>query len=148
MDLKTTFTNILKSSMYKIAGINQMVLIEKTSGNVISSFSKFSRADNLAQVAEFSLTLDKLSQLNKRNLEVNTIEFDTGEKLFTINGGKNLILSAVSDKNTQIGISRMYLKKLAKNLDGKYPLVKSKLERFSRNRDLANIFGELIQKDS
>ncbi|MHA1680056.1 MAG: hypothetical protein ACTSUE_03545 [Promethearchaeota archaeon] len=142
------YDNVLKSCMYKIAGLNQLCLLDKKNGTMVSNFSKFATSDNITNIAEFSLTLVQLSKLNGgKDLAMNTIEFESGEKLFTVSGGDNIVLSAVSDKNVQIGISRMYLKRIAQRLDKHYPRYLLTQQGATKDKELVGIFQELTGKD-
>jgi predicted regulator of Ras-like GTPase activity (Roadblock/LC7/MglB family) len=143
MDLQDKLTDCLKSYMYKIAGINQMVVTDKKSGEILGAFSKFTNSNGVSDIAGFSHTLVQLSQASKKDIDVNTFEFNTGEKLFTVSGGENLVISAVSDDKSQIGISRMYLKKFARGLDKSYPRLKNSLMRQNQETELAEIFNQL-----
>ena len=78
---------------------------------------------------------------------MNIFEFNSGDKLFTVNGGCNVLLSAVSDKNVQIGISRMYLKKFAERLDQNYKEIAQKEESLTSRNKLADIFQYIAEHE-
>ncbi|MFX0099726.1 MAG: hypothetical protein ACFFCS_09095 [Candidatus Hodarchaeota archaeon] len=137
MSLNNAFNKILKQYIYKITGITQMAITEKKTGDILGSFSKFASRRNM-DISGFSHTLYQLSKTQDKELDVNIFEFDSGEKLFTVSGGENVIVSAVSDKSVQMGISRMYLKKLARGIDGQYKELTK--EDDPDNKDLAEIF--------
>ena len=120
--MNDTLERLLRASMYKIAGINQMILTSKKSGDVIAASSKFVRKENIENVAALSNTLYQLSQATDKGLDSSIFEFATGEKLFTIMGG-DVILSTVCDQSVQLGISRMFLKKFTESIDKVYKKV-------------------------
>jgi len=124
--------------MYKIAGITQMCITEKNSGEIVGCFSKFASKSNMHNIAGLSNTLYQLSKMQEREMEFNIFEFGTGEKLFTVSGGENVLVSALSDKSVQIGITRMYLKRFSESLDKNF--LKLSLEDGDRSNELAEIF--------
>ncbi|MHA1714961.1 MAG: hypothetical protein ACTSXP_04920 [Promethearchaeota archaeon] len=132
--------SIIKHYMYKIAGLNHMIVLEKDSGDIIGAYSKFKVKKNELALAGFSRTLCQLTAAQKEDLDVNITEFSSGEKIFTISGGENVIISALSDKSVQIGMSRMLLKKLARRLDQTIPKLKSEIHKKDTDKDLAEIF--------
>jgi predicted regulator of Ras-like GTPase activity (Roadblock/LC7/MglB family) len=134
----------LRAFMYKIAGINQMIVSSKKSGNVIASSSKFVRKENIENVAALSSTLYQLSQASDKALDASIFEFATGEKLFTFMGG-DIILSAVSDQSVQMGISRMYLRKFTEGLDKAYKKAQDSIVDDSKDKELADIFRSLAE---
>lgn len=135
---------LLRTSMYKIAGINQMILTSKKSGDVIAASSKFVRKENIENVAALSNTLYQLSQAADKGLDSSIFEFATGEKLFTIMGG-NVILSTVCDASVQLGISRMYLKKFTERVDKIYKKVQETVKNDDKVNELAEIFHSISQ---
>lgn len=137
MSVNDAFNKILKQYIYKITGITQMAITDKKSGDMVGSFSKFASRRNM-DIAGFSHTLYQLSKTQEKELDVNIFEFDSGEKLFTVSGGNNVLVSAVSDKSVQLGISRMYLKQFARSIDGRYKSIAKEDE--SNDKDLAEIF--------
>ncbi|MHA1794259.1 MAG: hypothetical protein ACTSVI_16600 [Promethearchaeota archaeon] len=143
MSIEEKFSNILKNYMYKIAGINQMIITEKNTGNIITSHSRFSRKNDINEIAGISYSLVKLSESANKDLDCNIFEFNTGEKLFTINGGNSVVLSAISDKNVNMGISRMYLKKFAESLDKNYEKMQKIQERKVKTDEIAEILKAL-----
>ena len=140
--MKEKFDSLLKTYMYKIAGIHQMIITHKNSGDVLGSFSKFQRQENIENISAISNTLYQLSSASEKNLDMNTFEFDSGEKLFTVNGGDNLILSALADKSVQMGISRMYLKIFAQRLDTYFKMNHDTVES-QKDQELSEIFKHL-----
>lgn len=132
---------VLQAYMYKIAGINQMILTDKRNGSVIAAFSKFSGRDNIQDVSSLSTTLVNLSETTRKGFDMNTFEFGTGEKLFTVNGGDHLVLSAVSDASVQLGISRLYLKRFAERVNGCYENMTRANDPASKDPGLAEIFA-------
>ena len=131
--------------MYKIAGINQMILTDKRNGHVVAAFSKFCRKENIQDVSSLSTTLVNLSESTQKGFDMNTCEFGTGEKLFTVNGGENLVLSAVSDASVQLGISRLYLKRFAERVDDCYGKTTRKQDLARKDAELADIFKMLAK---
>jgi hypothetical protein len=136
--------------MFKIAGVYQMMATSKETGDVIGSVSKFdNRKDNIQpeHIQSISNALYQLSRSSNNDLDMNTFEFGNGDKLFTISGGEHVILSAVSDQSAQLGASRLYLKKVAANLEKEYLLFastqKSVSQPVSRDEELAEIFKQI-----
>jgi predicted regulator of Ras-like GTPase activity (Roadblock/LC7/MglB family) len=136
---------ILRASMYKIAGINQMILTSKKSGDVIAASSKFVRKENIENIAALSNTLYQLSRVTDKGLDSSIFEFATGEKLFTVLAG-DVILSTVCDPSVQLGISRMYLKKFTESIDKVYKKVQDTVKvDDGKANELADIFKGISQ---
>nr|MDO8114261.1 hypothetical protein [Candidatus Sigynarchaeota archaeon] len=144
MAVRDALENVLKTYMYKIAGINQMIVTSKKSGDVIAASAKFARKENIDNVAALSSMLYQLTQATDKSLDSSLFEFATGEKLFTIMGGE-VILSAVSDPSVQIGISRMYLKKFTDSIDKVYKKAQDLVQDDNKDNELADIFRTLSQ---
>nr|MDO8117776.1 hypothetical protein [Candidatus Sigynarchaeota archaeon] len=137
------FDSILRNYMYKLAGINHVVLAEKDTGKIISSFAKFQTKKSPQEISTISSTINQLSKAIGEELDTNITEFNDGEKLFTINGGRNVTLSAISDKTVQLGISRMYLKRFAESMDKAYQRVIDEAAAANREDALHEIFMAL-----
>ncbi len=137
------FDSMLRNYMYKLAGINHVVIAEKETGKIISSFAKFSTKKQPQELATISSTINQLSAAIGERLDTNITEFDDGDKLFTVSGGKNIILSAISDKSVQIGISRMYLKRFAESMDKAYKRAVDESAEASHDDELHEIFMAL-----
>ena len=145
VEMSETLEKVLKTYMYKIAGINQMILTSKKSGDVIAASSKFARKENIENVAALSSTLYQLSQATDKGLDSSIFEFATGEKLFTVMGGGDVIVSAVCDPSVQLGISRMYLKKFTESIDKVYKKVQDSVKDDGKASELAEIFRGISQ---
>jgi len=146
-EMSEILEKVLKSYMYKIAGINQMILTSKISGDVIAASSKFVRKENIENVAALSNTLYQLSQATDKGLDSSIFEFATGEKLFTIMGG-DVILSTVCDPSVQLGISRMYLKKFTESINKVYKTAQETVKDDGKDIELADIFHSISQDKS
>ncbi|MHA1754472.1 MAG: roadblock/LC7 domain-containing protein [Candidatus Odinarchaeia archaeon] len=118
IDVKS-FDEILSKIIKSETGIRKVILVDRT-GLTIAHVSKFSYypvdIDGIGAIASavFSASEEQGKNLEIGDLEILTSEFNDG-KIFAASCGKG-VLSVITDKDVNIGMIRLLLKKTSEEL--------------------------------